>query len=186
VRSRSMARLIFVPPVIGLALIATACGSSGTPAASGSSAAVSAPPPSSSAPAPPASTPASSSTGGSASATSQIKTNWESFFSGSTSAATKISLLQNGQTFGPVITAQVKAGGLAASASAVVTAVVVESASTATVSYNVDIGGTAALSNQTGTAVYQDGVWKVGDISFCKLLTLENGGKAPAVCSASS
>jgi hypothetical protein len=185
VRSRSMARVIFIVPAAVLALITTACSSSGTPGASSSSAAVSAPPPSSSAPAAPASSPASSSTGGSASATSLIKTNWESFFSGTTSAATKISLLQNGQTFATVIKAQA-GSGLAASASAVVTAVVVESASTATVSYNVDIGGTAALSDQTGTAVYQDGVWKVGDISFCKLLTLENGNKAPAVCAASS
>jgi hypothetical protein len=50
------------------------------------------------------------------------------------------------------------------------------------VSYNVDLNGTPALSNQTGTAVYQDSVWKVGDVSFCALLTLENGGKAPSVC----
>jgi hypothetical protein len=182
-RSRSMARLISLASAVGLAFITTACSSSGTPAASSSSAAVSAPPPSSSAPAAPGSPTASPSPTGAA---GLIKTNWESFFSGSTSAATKISLLQNGQTFASVIKAQVQAGGLAASASAVVTAVVVESASAATVSYNVDIGGAAALSDQTGTAVYQDGVWKVGDISFCKLLTLENGGKAPAVCSASS
>jgi hypothetical protein len=114
-----------------------------------------------------------------------IKTNWEAFFAGSTSAAKKVTLLQNGQTFASTIKAQA-GSGMAATASAVVTAVVVESASTATVSYNIDIGGTSALSNQTGTAVYQDGVWKVGDISFCKLLTLENGGKAPAVCSAAS
>src|ERR1700722_3020498 len=118
-----MARLIFVPPVIGLALIATACGSSGTPAASGSSAAVSAPPPSSSAPAAPPASASASSAGASTSATGLIKANWESFFSGSTSAATKVSLLQNGQAFSPVINAQVKAGGMEASASAVVTAV---------------------------------------------------------------
>jgi len=31
--------------------------------------------------------------------------------------------------------------------------------------------------------VYQNGTWKVGDASFCGLLTLENGGKAPSVCS---
>jgi hypothetical protein len=53
------------------------------------------------------------------------------------------------------------------------------------VSYNIDIGGISALANQTGTAVFQDGGWKVGDVSFCQLLTLENGGKALAICSAS-
>jgi hypothetical protein len=45
------------------------------------------------------------------------------------------------------------------------------------------LGGKPALSNQIGTAVYQDGTWKVGDGSFCQLLALENGGKAPPVCS---
>ena len=49
--------------------------------------------------------------------------------------------------------------------------------------YDIFIGGKPALSNQTGTAVYQDGTWKVGDGSFCQLLALENGGKAPPACS---
>jgi hypothetical protein len=110
-----------------------------------------------------------------------IKTNWEAFFNGKTGAAQKIALLQNGQTFASVIKAQASST-LATGASAAVTAVVVESATTATVSYNIDLNGSAALSNQTGTAVYQDGMWKVGDVSFCALLTLENAGKAPSVC----
>ena len=36
-----------------------------------------------------------------------------------------------------------------------------------------------------GVAVLQGGTWKVGDASFCGLLTLENGGRAsglPAAC----
>ncbi len=49
--------------------------------------------------------------------------------------------------------------------------------------YDIYLGGKPALSNQTGTAVSQDGTWKVGDVSFCQLLALENGDKAPAVCS---
>ena len=47
------------------------------------------------------------------------------------------------------------------------------SATSATVSYNITLGGATALSNQTGTAVYQDGIWKVGDVSFCSLIKLE-------------
>ena len=44
-------------------------------------------------------------------------------------------------------------------------------------------GGTGlALANQTGTAVYEGGTWKVGDVSFCQLLKLENNGTAPAAC----
>jgi hypothetical protein len=110
-----------------------------------------------------------------------IKSNWEQFFSGKTSAATKISLLQNGQKYSSVINAQAGTG-LAASATATVTAVVVESATTATVSYNIGVSG-ASLNNRTGTAVYEDGVWKVADVSFCQLLTLENAGSTPSICS---
>ena len=47
------------------------------------------------------------------------------------------------------------------------------------------MGGSPALKNQTGVAVYQDGTWKVGASSFCGLLTVENGGKKsslPAPC----
>ena len=111
-----------------------------------------------------------------------IKANWEAFFSGATPAAQKISLLQNGQKYAAIIQGQA-ASSLARSASAMVTAVKVTSPTQATVTYDMLIGGKPALSNQTGTAAYQDGTWKVGDGSFCQLLALENGGKAPPVCS---
>jgi len=165
--------------VMGLVLATTACSSSSSPAASPSSSMT--PPAAASTP---ASAPAAPSSPAAAAGPTQLITvNWEAFFSGKTDATQKIALLQNGQTFAAVIKAQA-GSSLAQSATAVVTAVVVESASTATVSYNVDLNGTAALSNQTGTAVYQDGVWKVGDVSFCAILTLENAGKAPSVCAA--
>ena len=108
--------------------------------------------------------------------------NWEAFFRGTTPAARKIALLQNWQEFAAIIQAQA-ASALAQSASATVTAMHVISATQATVTYDIYLGGKPALSNQTGTAVSQDGTWKVGDVSFCQLLALENGGKAPAVCS---
>jgi len=59
----------------------------------------------------------------------------------------------------------------------------VNSPTKATVSYDITLSGTTALANQTGTAVYQNGTWKVGDVSFCQLLKLENAGTAPSVCS---
>ena len=40
-----------------------------------------------------------------------------------------------------------------------------------------------AAAGQTGTAVYQNGVWKVGDASLCGLLKLVPGGSVPAACS---
>jgi hypothetical protein len=170
-------------PALGLALAATmaACSSSSSPATASPS---SAPPSSAAASSPAASSPVASSSGQAASgnATAQITANWEAFFNGQTSAAKKISLLENGQKFASVINAQA-GSGIATSAGAKVTKVVVNSPAKATVSYDITLGGTTALANQTGTAVYQDGMWKVGDVSFCQLLKLENAGTAPSVCS---
>jgi len=55
------------------------------------------------------------------------------------------------------------------------------------VKYDILLNGTPALTNQTGTAVQENGTWKVGVTSFCGLLTLENSGKTaglPAACQA--
>jgi hypothetical protein len=178
-RFRLLARRITLAPALAVALalaVAACSSSSSSPAAtSGSSApATSAPAASSAAPSSP------SAAGGNAKA--QITANWEAFFNGQTSAAKKIQLLQNGQKFAAVINAQA-GSGLASSAGAKVTAVVVNSAASATVSYDITLSGATALANQTGTAVYQGGSWKVGDVSFCQLLKLENAGSSPSVCS---
>jgi len=159
-RSHPLARRDISATALGLALLAAlvACGSSSTSSVS--------PPPS---------------THSSPSETSLITANWEAFFSGKTSAAKKITLLQNGQVFAAIINAQ-SGSSMASSASANVTKVTVTSPTQATVAYNIMLGTTPALTNQSGLAVYQNGTWKVGDISFCALLALENGGKAPSVC----
>ena len=118
---------------------------------------------------PAASSAVASSSGQAASgnATAQITANWETFFNGQTPAAKKISLLENGQKFASVINAHANSG-IATSAGAKVTKVVVNSPAKATVNYDLTLGGTTALANQTGIAVYQDGIWKVGDVSFCQ------------------
>jgi len=160
-RSHLLTRRIISVPALGLALVAAlaACGSSSTSPVS--------PPPSTHPP---------------ASATALITTDWEAFFSGKTPAAKKVTLLQNGQAYAAIINAQ-SGSSMATSASAKVTKVAVTSATQATVTYNILLGTTPALTNQSGVAVYQSGTWKVGDASFCSLLALENGGKAPSVCS---
>jgi hypothetical protein len=169
-------------PALGLALAATvaACGSSSSTPGSSSS---SSPP----AAASPASSPAA--TGSSAAPTSsgsgttaQIAANWQAFFDGQTPAAKKVPLLQNGQKFAALIKAQA-GSGMASTSGAKVTAVAVNSATSATVRYDITVSGSPVLSNQTGTAVYQDGTWKVGDVSFCQLLKLQDNGKTPSVCS---
>ena len=183
-RFKLLARRI-AAPALGLALAATMAACSSSPSTSTSAGPSSAAPASSAAssPAAPASSPASSSSGAAAAgnAKAQITANWEAFFNGQTSAAKKISLLENGQKFASVINAQA-GSGLASTAGAKVTGVVVNSATKATVAYDITLSGATALPNQTGTAVYEDGTWKVGDVSFCQLLKLENGGNAPAVC----
>lgn len=179
-RFNLMAGRIMVP-AMGLALAATvaACGSSSSSSAS-SPASSSSPsaPASSSAPASPTVS-ASATSSGNSDAISEIKTNWETFFDGKTPALKKITLLQNGQQYAAVIQAQA-GSSLASGAGAKVTAVVLNSATSATVSYDITLNGTTALPNQTGTAVYEDGTWKVGDVSFCQLLKLE--GTAPSGC----
>jgi hypothetical protein len=142
--------------------------------------------------APPASSPSAkpsaSSTSSASSAMSAdekaITTNWTTFFDPKTPVAQRVSLLQNGSAFASVISAQA-GSSLAASASAQVTKVTVVTTSEAAVTYTILVAGTPTLKNQAGTAIYQDGKWKVGDTSFCGLLSLENGGKTsglPAAC----
>jgi hypothetical protein len=166
-RFARLARRIILALALVLVAAAAACSSSSSSSASHTASGA-------------ASTASASAAAGSAAA--QITANWEAFFSGATPAAQKISLLQNGQEFASIINAQAESA-LAKSASAMVTAVKMTSPMQATVTYDILIGGKPALSNQTGTAVDQDGTWRVGDGSFCQLLALENDGKAPPVCS---
>jgi hypothetical protein len=122
-----------------------------------------------------------------ASSIAAITTNWQKFFDAKTPTATRQSLLENGSQFPPSTLA---ARGIAAEASAKVLSVSnVSPGVNATVTYNVLLGTTVALPNQTGQAVYQNGTWKVGTASFCGLLKLENGNKTsglPSVCTTSS
>jgi hypothetical protein len=166
----------------GAVMAVAACSSSGSakPSASASSSAA----PTSAAPATSA-TSAAPSSGGSAAAVTQIKTNWEAFFNPKTPVAQRVSLLQNGQVFESIIKAQ--AGSpLASEATSSVSSVTVESPAQAKVLYSILVGGSAALKNQPGVAVFQNGSWKVGDQSFCSLLTLENSGKAPSACASAA
>jgi hypothetical protein len=131
----------------------------------------------------PATTQASTPATSSGSAVSQVTANWESFFSGTTSAATKMSVLQNGQTYASVIDAQA-GSAISKSTTAKVLSVSVNSAGTqAAVKYTIYFGTSPALANQTGVAFDENGTWVVGDSTFCALLALENNGKAPSVCS---
>jgi hypothetical protein len=124
-----------------------------------------------------------------AAAESEIRANWTTFFNPKTPPAERISLLQDGQAFAPVIKAQV-GSGLGSEVSATVSKVTVtKPAAQAAVDYSILLSGKPVLSDQPGTSVYQDGTWKVGASSFCGLLTLESGGSTgslPAACKTAS
>jgi len=116
-----------------------------------------------------------------------IKKNWATFFSAKTPTTKRIALLQDGDKVAKVIKAQ-SGSNLAAAASAKVSHVALTGTSQASVTYSIYVGGQAALPNQQGVAVYQDGVWKVGLVSFCALLKIENAGNSsglPAACTGS-
>jgi hypothetical protein len=166
-----------IPHVLGgCALVALAA----TVAACGSSS-----PSSSSTTKPPAAS--SSQPSSSGKAVSQITANWEAFFSPSSSVAKRVSLLQDG----PQVQSAVQSllgSSFASQASAKVTKVTLTSPTQATVIYTILLSGTPELKNQKGTAVYENGTWKVGVSSFCSLAALANGGKTtglPSACQSS-
>jgi hypothetical protein len=174
-RSPLVARRILVPAV-GLALAAAVAGcssSSSSPASTSTST-----PASSAAAAPSSSAPAATSSAG---AVAEITANWEKFFNSSTPVAQKVTLLQNGSTFASAIS-DLSNLPLANGIGAKVTGVTLTSATQATVTYDITAGSTSLLSGQKGTAVYQDGTWKVGDGSLCGLFKLVPGGTLPAAC----
>jgi len=171
----ALARRAVLAPALALALAAAvaACSSSSSSSSSSSAPASSAPAATSAA----ASTPAATNTSG---AVAQITANWEKFFASSTPVSEKVTLLQNGNVFSGAISGLTS---LVSGLGAKVTGVTVNSPTSATVNYNLTAGGTSLLSGQTGTAVYENGVWKVGDASLCGLLKLVPGGSEPAACS---
>jgi hypothetical protein len=169
-------RIILAPALaLALALAVAACSSSSS---SSSSSASSSSAPASSAPA--SSAPASSASGSSA-AVAEITANWEKFFNFGTPTSERVALLQNGSAFSSAISALSKIP-LASGIGAKVTSVTVNSATSATVTYNLVSGSSTLLSGQTGKAVYEDGTWKVGDASLCGLFKLVPGGTVPAAC----
>jgi len=159
----------------GLAAVATACGSSAPSSSSSKPAAT---------PSATTSSPSSSTTSPSSSAAaSAITANWITFFNFKTPTATRVTLLENGSQFTAILQSQ-GSNTLYSDAHAKVLSVTDITATQATVKYDILLGTTPALSNETGTSVYQDSTWKVGDSSFCNLLTLEGVKNLPAACSA--
>jgi hypothetical protein len=96
----------------------------------------------------------------------------DAFFAPSTPVSRKVALLQNGESYAKLVASETSSPittGLAAE----VATVTLTSTTTATVIYSLTIGGKPALAKLRGEAVLQSGTWKVGDRSFCSLISLE-------------
>ena len=120
----------------------------------------------------------SSTTSSTAAAQAQIKGAYQKFFSSKTSVPDRVALLENGPKFKALVTSFAN-NPLAKNVSATVSSVKLQGTNDAKVVYTVKLGGTG-LPKQTGTAVRENGTWKVGDASLCKLVSLQ--GSTPSVC----
>ena len=87
--------------------------------------------------------------------------------------------LQNGERFRGLVASEARSP-LTTSLAAEVATVTLTSTTTAAVTYSLTIGGKPALEKLKGEAVLQKGTWKVGDRSFCSLISLE--GVSPPGC----
>jgi hypothetical protein len=115
----------------------------------------------------------------SAKAKAEVESNWETFFEGSTPAAKRIDLLQDGAKFAGLVKALTR-NPLARQLKADVTSVDLTDDTTASVTYTLLFGDREVLKGTKGTAVLVTGVWKVGTASFCQLLALQ--GAKPKAC----
>ena len=115
---------------------------------------------------------------GGGSATAQIKSAYATFFSGKSSVSQRVAVLQDGSRFTPVVRS-FASNPAAKRVSVNVSSVTLEGANKAKVVYTVKLGS-ASLPTQTGTAVKQNGHWKVGYASLCRLVALS--GTTPSAC----
>jgi anaerobic selenocysteine-containing dehydrogenase len=111
-------------------------------------------------------------------AVAKITENWETFFSKDTPASQKLALLQDGSKLQQAI-AIFSSDPRLKQASAKVVKVEMTSSDQATVTYDILLNGATALPNAQGTAILQDGTWKVSDASFCALAALGHSGVIP-------
>ncbi|MFE9444285.1 hypothetical protein ACFYO2_36075 [Streptomyces sp. NPDC006602] len=115
-----------------------------------------------------------------AAAERQIKQNWQKFFDPATSTKDKQAVLENGDRMGPVLQAFSgdQRGG---QVQAEVTKVEFTSSTEATVTYTLMLNGATALPNASGTAVEQNGTWKVSVNTLCALVGMSGNASASAL-----
>jgi len=116
-----------------------------------------------------------------AAAKAEITTAWETFLSSDTKQADAIALLENGDQLGQALKkAREEDKATGGKRSAQVKKITFTSPTAATVNYKLHAAG--QVLNAAGTAVLQDGKWKVSEVTFCTLVVLGNGSKPVKGC----
>jgi hypothetical protein len=114
-------------------------------------------------------------------AKAEITTAWETFLSSNTKSAAAVALLENGDQLGQALKkARQEDKATGGKRSAHVKKITFTSATNATVNYILHAAG--QVLNSAGTAVLQDGKWKVSEVTFCTLVVLGNGEKPVKGC----
>ncbi|MEU1853979.1 hypothetical protein ABZ499_33150 [Streptomyces sp. NPDC019990] len=116
-----------------------------------------------------------------AAAETEIKQNWEKFFDPQTSTEDKQAVLENGDRMGPVLQA-FSGDARGGQVEAQVTRVEFTSATEANVMYTLTLKGATALPDASGTAVEQDGTWKVSVKTLCSLVRMSGNGTPVPGC----
>ncbi|MBQ1092018.1 hypothetical protein [Streptomyces sp. B93] len=110
----------------------------------------------------------------------EVKDNWQQFFDPDTTLEEKQALLENGDQMAPVLRAfsgDERGGQVGAQ----VTEVEFTSPTEADVTYTLTLDDATALPDASGTAVEQDGTWKVSAKTLCALVNLSGNASASPV-----
>jgi hypothetical protein len=106
--------------------------------------------------------------------TDLIASNWEAFFAAATPVLDKVALLEKGDAHQAELAAWAT-NPAATGVSVLVTDVKVNADGTADVTFDVVSGGATVLTGETGTAVLDDGAWKVSETSFAGMMAAMGG-----------
>ncbi|MFM9367949.1 hypothetical protein [Streptomyces sp. Da 82-17] len=113
-----------------------------------------------------------------AAAEREVKENWEKFFDAEVPLNQKEAVLENGAEMRPVLQA-FGSDPRGKQVEAKVTDVKFTSKTQADVTYTLTLDGQPALPNASGTAVEQDGTWKVSVKTLCALVQMNSGNASP-------
>ncbi|MGW3668819.1 hypothetical protein [Streptomyces sp. NPDC005141] len=114
-----------------------------------------------------------------AAAEQEIKQNWEKFFDPAVSTKDKQAVLENGDRMAQVLQG-FNGDQRGQEVKAKVEKVEFTSPTDANVTYTLTLKGATALPNASGTAVEQDGTWKVSVKTLCALVQLSGDASSSA------